>query len=209
MTYYPPRPANAIAPTQLSIYEKEGWVLQTKMDGMCGVFVLDGSSYHGMNRQLEPIRRWSITEDHKAAIREFLPSDGQYVLVGEVIHGRVVADHIKHNPIFFHDVLVAGGKSLVGTTYADRQKLLEQLLPAREGETETHHIFNRYVWRARNYTKDFAKTYELLQRKRAWFPEYEGVVLKRPKARLMPTVKATANESWQLKSRFPTDTLTF
>ena len=67
--------------------------------------------------------------------------------------------HIK-DTLFIHDVLVNDGTYLLGTTYAQRYKLLMDLfLKGDEKNVFSHFILNDNAWLARNIRNDFVKVY--------------------------------------------------
>lgn len=203
--FYPPRPVNACSPNQLDLFEAEGWWAQTKFDGTCGIFTVGGGVVKAMTRHgpNSPMKRWTPTPAHTEALLS-LPTDDQLcVFVGETMHGRVNAPHLAHNPIILHDVLAWQGKQLTGTSYEKRMDMLELLMPGLE--YDTHYVYANHLWRMRNIKTGLRKFYDDRLRMRKWFPEYEGVVIKRPDGKLAPCDGDNRNGSWQLKCRFGQD----
>lgn len=203
--HYPPRPTNATPRRAMPIWEDEGWGAQVKFDGTCGVYsVLDGD-VRAMTRHgaASPMKRFDLTPDHKAALIALTKPGTLAVFVGELLHGRVKADHLAKNPIVLHDILHYGSP-LIGTTYEARLTMLEEL--TGDGPTtETHTVINERIWRARTIRENIGDFYDSLYKKRSWFPEYEGVVLKRLNAKLAPCDRDDRNGGWQMKSRFAED----
>jgi ATP-dependent DNA ligase len=205
--HYPPRPTNPCAKQQLALFEQEGWSAQVKFDGTCGIFsVLGSEGFRAMTRhgRTKPMVRFTASPDHKAALTSIVPTDKLYVFVAEVMQGRVNAPHLDKQPLVVNDILVADGKSLVGTAYRKRLALLEQLMPGGD-EKDTHYEVNDHLWRVRTYEKGLLQFYEHLKRTRVWHPEYEGVVLKRMAAPLSSCDRDNRNSGWQRKSRFADD----
>ena len=210
--FYPPRPENACSPAQIGVYEADGWWAQTKFDGTCGVFTVsaDGRvrkamTRHGSNK---PMVRWTATPEHfehLASLCDQRDPSAINVFVGEVLHGRVKAKHLAKTPIIIHDILVHNGKHLFQSKYGMRFKAYLAPLAEKGKMLDTHYELTDRVGIIRNVGCELSSFYYDLERKRKWFPEYEGVVLKNPNARLEPCTRQSANSSWQIKSRFPTD----
>lgn len=207
--HYPPRPEQACAVPQINAYEADGWVAQLKMDGTCGVIsVTAAGGWNAMSRHGPdmPMKRWNHTAEHRRDMQALCAGDGLYVFCAEVMDGRVNEPHLDKKPIFIHDILVADGRPLTGKTYDERLALLATLTQAPEPtQNAPFHVITDRVYLARTYRSDLVKTYRELERMRQWFPEYEGLVLKNPRARLANCDRNGPNAKWQVKSRFPTD----
>ena len=199
---YPPRPDFVLTYDRIPFYEEDGWVGQYKKNGTCTIIAMspDGE-FIAMNRHAEEHRAWLLTGHIKNVLRKLLPKGSWTVLVAEILHSKTPT--IK-DTIYVHDVIVHGSKQLVGTTFEERQKLLERLLPKGE-EKYSHFEIDPKVWRAKVLTQDILKAYQ-----RITDPTIdEGVVMKRRTGKLRDCYRADANCAWQAKVRYATKNYQF
>ncbi len=153
-----------------------------------------------MNRHNERHKAWQPDESTRKAFRD-LPG-GWYVFVAELLHSKVPS---IRNTNYINDILVADSESLVGTTFAERQKMLSELFPgAVPSMARSHSVIDSNTWLARNYKGGFQTLFDSLTA-----AEDEGLVLKDPQATLNYCSRATANSGWQVKCQKPTKVLSF
>jgi len=199
---YPPRPDFVLTFDRIPYYEKLGWVGQYKKNGTCTILAMGpNAEFVAMNRHNEEHRAWQLTPHIKDVLRELLPRRHWTVLVGEIMHSKTPT--IK-DTIYFHDVIVHESRQLVGSTYADRQKILERLLPAQSEEYSHFKVENR-VWRAKMLKSGILQAFQEIQDTKI----DEGIVLKDPRGKLKPCYKADANCAWQAKVRYATKNYQF
>jgi hypothetical protein len=197
---WPPRPSKAVSKSLLSGYSADGWIAQAKMNGTCNVLAVapDRNSVRTMSRHNSEHKLWSPSA-HTVAPFKKLPGDGWYVFIAELMHSKVPGIRDIN---YIHDIVVADGKQLVGSTFAERQALLHDLFgnPVVTPETPiTHFVLDDHTWLARNFTRGFPNLFERMHDK----PESEGLVLKNPKGRLEMCAKQSSNQQWQVKCRKP------
>jgi len=196
---WPPRPGseNVISKALLGHYEEQGWIAQTKMNGTCNVMAVapDRKTIKAMSRHNDEHKLWAPSA-HTAAPFKNLPGTGWYVFLAELMHSKVSDGPRDTN--YIHDILVADGEYLVGTTFAERQALLHKLLvKPTSKKTYTHFVIDDHTWVARNYTQGFEDLFETLIET----PAYEGVVLKNPNGKLGMCSREKSNSAWQVKCR--------
>lgn len=196
----PPRPERAIPPAMLAFYEQLGWFAQLKKNGTCSVIYVSpekevtGYGRHGAEKH----RSWSFTENSRKAF-ETLPGSGWYVFVAELMHSKVPGIRDTN---YVHDILVSDGKYLLGTTYAQRLKIINQLLVGPDCTLEPGYWKKSdHLWIVRNFRENFAELFASLQKKdgagKDLHPGDEGLVLKNPSGLL--SVKN--NGEWAVKCR--------
>jgi hypothetical protein len=212
---WPPRPERAFPPSRLNIYSTMGdQSAQVKMNGTSTViYVKPDRSLIFKTRHNTDHKIWTPKPD---LVKPFydLAGTGWYVFVAELLHSKVTGG--PRDVLYLHEIIVKDGEYLIGTTFAERQRILyetflgkvtaeqvvspfgEPFLPfGRAAETTlSHHVLDSHVWLARNYTGDFAALFKALDK-----PEHEGLVLKSFNARLEPCSRQSANSTWQTKSR--------
>jgi len=191
---WPPRPETKVARPMLGFYQNLGWYAQKKKNGTCTVIFARGKEVifktrHGDENDGDH-RMWTPNAEHK---RFFSGSEGWNVFVAELLHSKVSGGPKDHLYIF--DQLVDNGVSLVGQTFDERY----QALKARFGgeSQDDHFLLHQHVSLAKCFKSGFEKLYTNLK------PEDEGLVLKDPKAKLLPCYRADSNWGWQVKCRIP------
>lgn len=199
---YPPRPDYVLTKDRITHYEKEGWAAQYKKNGTCTIIAMSPEGeFHAMNRHAEEHKAWNLTEHIKKVLRHYLPKGHWTVLVGEILHSKTPT--IK-DTIYIHDVIVHLSKQLVGSSFEERQILLEKLLP-NGIEHYSHFEIDPFVWKAKLFRTNIEQ--EFLSVKDPKIDE--GVVLKKLNGKLKPCVKADSNSGWQAKVRYPTKNYQF
>lgn len=195
---WPPRPDNKVSKTLLNYYEKQQWVAQAKLNGTCNVMAVspDRKTIKAMTRHNEPHKLWSPSA-HTAKTFADLSGDGWYVFVAELMHSKVSGIRDIN---YIHDVLVADGEYLVGTTLAERQAILQNLFPVKLTDKTplSHFVIDEHTWLVRNHTVGFGNLFEKLNS-----PEHEGLVLKNPQSKLSMCSRQATNQTWQVKCRRP------
>ena len=187
---WPPRPEVKVPQALLSHYERQGWQAQVKKNGTCTVIFAKGDQVIFKTRHDDDHKLWTPKPEH---IAFFAGSKDWNVFVAELVHSKT--KHIK-DQLYIFDQIVKDGKHLVGSPFAVRQAMLRERFPTQASERDQLRV-SEFVSLAKNFKGGFAKLFDTLQ------PEDEGLVIKKPDARLEPCYKPTANVSWQVKSRIP------
>ena len=146
---FPPRPENALSPDSLVFYEKIlKWVFQFKKNGTNTViFVSPEKEYTIKTRHKTDHKAWSMTDHIKKELTRLFPEKNWLVLSAELLHSKTV--EIK-DTIYIHDILVFNNELLVGSTFMQRQKILEAHLKTNI-ETYSHYVCDNQnkVWFAK------------------------------------------------------------
>jgi hypothetical protein len=183
----PPRAEAKIPVGLLRMYEKQNWVAQVKKNGTNSViFVGPDRKPFAYNRHGEPHRQWKF-DAASAELFRAIPGQGWYVFNAELLHSKVSGG--PRNTNYVHDLLVADGEYLLGSTYLERVTLLEKLLFdvsglfASDATFKTSHFeLTPTTWLATWIVGNFVSNYEALSA-----PEDEGLVLKDPQGKLRTT----------------------
>lgn len=202
---WPPRPEKPAPPSLLKHFEQCGYVAQHKLNGTCNVIAVppDRSRLVCMNRHADEHKAWQPTAKSSAAFRA-LRGKGWWVFVAELMHSKVPGIRDVN---FLNEVLVADGVHLSGTTFIERQQIINDAfarLLATAGETDSHFDLDGHTWIAKLHTQGFSRIFKGLTR-----PEHEGLVLKDPRARLVQCGRPSANAKWQVKVRRPHENYAF
>lgn len=195
---FPPRPAIVAPSSGLKTYERMGFIAQPKMNGSCSVLLLDGSTAKAMGRHNNVLTRELISEED---LKRLHRGAGDMVLVGEYLNKS--QKDFQNRPLVgfvIFDILVYSGKHLLGTTFLQRQELLDTLFPFGNSYDAFIDNVGPNTYRAKNFTSNF----ESLWKEAIKIQMYEGFVLKRPSGILENGFKESNNTGWQLKMRKPT-----
>lgn len=199
---YPPRPDKAIPSALLGFYENRNWMAQIKKNGTCNVLTVTadekGRHVAAMTRHKTGHELWTPNDVSEAAFKA-LPGDGTWVFVAELLHSKVKGG--PQNTNYLHDCLVADGKYLLGSAYADRYiKLVHAFTPQlKSGEDDAYKINDNTFILKNFYPGDdlsFKDRFKALSK-----PEDEGLVLKDPGARLRLCDREKANVDGMVKCR--------
>lgn len=194
---YPPRPEYIITSDRLKVYEKDGWTAQYKKNGTCSLVVVGpNNEFHMMDRHAETQKMWKPSLTIIESVRKLCPRDKWTVLVAEGLHNKTPT--IK-DTLYFFDIIVKDSVYLTGTTFLERQAMLEAMFPAN-AESYSHYVTTDKIWRAKLLTKNFLKTFRDIKDPKI----DEGLVLKKPTAKLDFCDKEKSNAGWQLKIRYAT-----
>lgn len=195
---WPPRPANAQSPELLKMYERMGWVAQTKKNGTCNFIAISPEKeLITMNRHNEPHKSWVPNRTLMAPFLS-LPGKGWYVFIAELLHNKVTGGPRDTNYIF--EVLVNDGDYLVGSTQAERNALLQELFPIASEDYEKY-VVDEHTWIAKNQVATADRSFKAMFQETLSQPENEGIVLKNPNAKLQFCSRQAANSDWQVKCR--------
>ena len=168
------------------------------MNGSCGVLILDGSTSKIMGRHNNHFAREAVP---KEVLSKAHRGAGYMVVTGERMDKSKKDGNKKTFTGFvIFDILVFNGKHLIGSTFEERQNLLDTLYP-----TTTY--FDKYIdkisdsiYRAKNFKSNFTEIWKDLTS----IDMYEGFVLKKPTGKLENGFREANNTGWQIKCRKPT-----
>jgi ATP-dependent DNA ligase len=204
MYLFPPRAEKAIKPEELEDVEPDTWIAQPKYNGSCSSLFLKGhEGYELYNRHRERLTlqrpiRYELLND----------SDKWMVLCGEYLNKNKLGEGKQpfNHKFVIWDILVWQGTYLLGWETEQRLSLLYELFgTSRAAVTDTHfslyeHLISTHVkdvYLAPTYTSYFKPLYDdLIQT-----DLYEGLVLKRAKAKLEIGMHSNNNSRWQIKAR--------
>lgn len=190
---YPPRPAT-VAPSEALSSWRSGWVAQPKLNGSCCIVATNGTDLVVNNRHNSTFARMKLETSHLKR----LSKNGKWVvIVGEYMNKSQRSGTGLFNQKFvIFDVLVWDSKYLIGSTFEERQAILDEAYTttAYDGFIEK---INDTIYRACNFRSNFPQTWNKL----VAIEMYEGLVLKRGNAELTPGLSAANNTGWQTKCR--------
>ena len=197
---YPPRPKNAIPSSDLNSYDNGTMLAQPKLDGSNCLIFTDGKTVKVMNRHSQPITRFEIPTEEILSL--YKGSGGWTVINGEYMNKSKrdeTGNTFNHKFVIF-DILVNDGDYLIGKTFDQRVKILDEMFGTIESEKQYLYSISVNVFRVKTYTERLLDNFERLVR----IDMVEGLVMKRKNARLEIGNTELNNVNSQLKSRKPT-----
>jgi hypothetical protein len=198
---FPPRPENAITANMLGYYEGKNWVAQYKKNGQLAVIGIGPDGFEFMNRHRDELN-WNPTVEICSRLREIFGSDKWTVLVGELLHNKVIG---QRDGLYLFDILVLDGEYLVGETLGTRMAyLMHRIQPYAVGQTYCQFTLSPNLGVAYSHDMNFRGLFDGISD-----PADEGLVLKDPSAPLNDCYRSKANASWQVKCRHPKENYIF
>ena len=193
---YPPRPVAKIIPDLLGFYENRGYWGQIKMNGTCSILgVGPKGEIYTRSRHGEDHRAWKPSEE---SLRPFKNTANGWwrVFVVEVMDAKTPS--IK-DTIYVHDIIVNDGVILEGTTFSERQDILQAIFSNRTKGGLGYEKVTDKVWLAVLIKSGFKAIFDSIDDPKV----NEGLVLKDPNGKLKPMWRENANSGWQVKCRKP------
>jgi hypothetical protein len=195
---HPPRPEIKAPPKAIKTYERMGFWGQPKLNGSCGLGFIKPGKTKVMGRHQESFKRQIIPMEDFQRIHQ---GNGWMVLTGEYMNKsqRGLDGKVLNGCFCIFDILVYGGQYLIGSTFEERQDLLDTLYSLTPYDPFMDKVSNN-IYRVKNFKTNFEPVYNQL----ITIDMYEGWVLKKPKGVLETGYRPNNNTGWQLKMRKPT-----
>lgn len=192
----PPRAENQVLPESLPLFEERGYLAQFKKNGTYSVvYVSPAGEVSFLDRNKKP-HASSFWAPGPAKVDQFRRRAGKgwRVFCAELLHKKGDGGH--RDTFYLHDVLVMDGEHLVGSTYAQRYSILQDVF-LRDGSafTSSHWVLDEGLWLARNIRKGFRTAFDSIADPR----QDEGLVLKDPRGAL----SIRPSPGWSVKCRRP------
>ena len=136
---YPPRPRNAISPVDLNFWDNGTLISQPKLNGSNSLIFTNGVKAIVMNRHNQ--RLTNVRVDDSEILSLYRGNGGWMILNCEYLNkskqdeNRLVFNH----KLVIFDILVNNSDYLVGQTFEQRIKLLDELYGQKDCEIS---IFN-------------------------------------------------------------------
>jgi hypothetical protein len=202
---YPPRPKNAIPDHEISQFESTwSMIAQPKLNGSNCVIFTDGERQIVMNRHNQRLTNFRLTESE---IKGIYHGEGWMVINGEYMNKNKMDENrqlFNHKFVIF-DILTFNGEYLVGKTFEERVKLLDELYGQVESEKDYLYKISDNIYRVKSYNTGFRALFDKLTQ----IDMVEGLVMKRKNARLELGTSELNNAKNQLKCRKPTKNYKF
>lgn len=203
---YPPRPKNAIPDSDLNFWDNGSLVAQPKLNGSNCVIFMNGEKTLIMNRHGQymtnvNIQRNEVSELFRGDIGNWTVLNGEYLNKSKQDENRITFNH----KLVLFDILVYNSDYLVGQTFEQRIKLLDDLYGQKDSEKSYLYSISDNVYRVKSFDTGFKSLYDQLTP----IDMIEGLVLKRKNAKLELGISENNNIKSQLKARKPTKNYKF
>ena len=193
---FPPRPKNAIPDTELNFWDNGSLIAQPKLNGSNCVIFTNGVKTIVMNRHNQRLTNFNLSDNE---IKDIYRGNGWMILNGEYMNKSKSDENsqvFNHKFVIF-DILAFEGEYLVGKTFEERIKLLDELYGQVDSEKEYLYSVTTNVYRVKSYLVDFKDIFDRLTP----IDMIEGLVMKRKTARLELGTSENNNTKSQLKCR--------
>jgi ATP-dependent DNA ligase len=199
---YPPRPKNPIKSEDLQYFENQNqFICQSKLNGSNCVIFMNGEKMMIMNRHGQymtnvNISRNEVSELFRGELGKWMVLNCEYLNKSKQDENRVVFNH----KLVIFDILVYNSDYLVGQTFEQRIKLLDDLYGQKDSEKSYLYSISDDVYRVKSFESGFKSLFDNLTQ----IDMVEGLVLKRKNAKLEIGNTENNNTKSQLKARKPT-----
>jgi hypothetical protein len=198
---FPPRPKNAVNPDELNFWDNHSLIGQPKLNGSNCTIYTNGTQSIVMNRHNQRLSNFDLSQPEIKSL--FRGSNSKWlVLNGEYLNKSKkdeTGNEFNHKFIIF-DILVYNSDYLVGRTFEERIKILDELYGTNKSEKSYLYSINENTYRVKSFETGFTSLFEALTP----IDVIEGLVLKRKSARLEMGTTENNNIKSQIKSRKPT-----
>jgi hypothetical protein len=194
---YPPRPKNAISPEDLDFWDNNNMICQPKLNGSNASIYTNGQKIIVMNRHGQKLTNVRVSDSEILSIYK---GDGGWMVLNCEYLNKSKSD--ENNEVFNHkfvifDILAYNGEYLVGSTFYERIKLLDDLYGFDDSERDYLYKISDNFYRVKSYNNGFKKIfYDLTP-----IDMIEGLVMKRKNAKLEIGATELNNVKSQLKCR--------
>ena len=222
---YPPRAEKALPSSSIEQYDNHArtasgygiYGAQPKLNGDCMLIFTNGIETIVKNRHKENFKKTiTMMEDLKRVHRETLDGTKNkwMVLVGEyMIKSKMNADgKVWNNKFVIFDIIVYDGMQLLGTTFEERQTLLDQLYGKEDAsftrgmnDERTGVYDDKFIYATSmpniHRVRTFKDCLSALWNDLVKIDMYEGLVFKRASAKLENGLSENNNTLSQVKIR--------
>lgn len=203
---YPPRAEVQCSPDKIVNFDNAEYLAQPKLNGSCSILQLD-------DRGLAKV--WSrynapLSNVKDLGFEQLYSGRGEMLLAGEYMNKNQQGVNGEFNHKFvIWDILKYNGVALIGSTTQERCDMLNGLYGSmsmwvnEQGEM----VHEPFIYRVKDdvyRVASFVNGFTALYRDMIKYQAYEGLVMKRKEAKLVPGFNEKNNAGWQVKCRKPT-----
>lgn len=199
---YPPRPKNAVPPSDIGVWDNGSLLAQLKFNGSNCTIYTNGVDVRVYNRHNQRMTNFNLTKDellklHVGEIGSWVVINGEYMNKSKKDEKGLPFNH----KLVVFDILVLNSDHLVGKTFQERVDILDDLYGTVESEKPYLWRISENIYRVKTYYTGFDELFNNFTK----IDMIEGIVGKRKKARLEVGTSETNNHKSQVKFRKPTN----
>jgi hypothetical protein len=218
---FPPRPENAVHVDAIMEYDNGEYMGQPKLNGDSMLVFTNGDELVYMNRHNKAFKKAMPNMDrlkqlHRQTVKPGATDKKWIVLVGEYMDKgkRNEWDENFNGNFVIFDVLVLDSVQLIGRTFEERERMLDKMYGTDDKEITKDGVRQHEflyvtavpgVYRVKSFREDLRAVWDRLVK----VDMYEGLVLKRAKAKLENGVSERNNTASQVKIRKETKNYKF
>jgi len=200
---YPCRPANAIKPETLDLWDNSTMAAQLKINGSNTLVFTNGESIRVMGRHNQMLTNFQISKDEiiENLYKPLNLSGNWIVLNGETLNKSKLDESGQtfNQKLILFDILVFDSNYLVGRTFKERIDILDDIYGKKESDKEYLHGISNNIYRVKSYDSGFKELFDNYTK----INLIEGLVLKRKNSKLEVATGEKNNWRSQLKCRKP------
>jgi len=200
---YPCRPANAISPEDLNMWDDQSMVAQLKTNGSNTLIFTNGENLRVMGRHNQFLTNFQISKDEIIEnLYKPLNLKGNWlVLNGETLNKSKLDERgvTFNQKIILFDILVFDSDYLVGKTFQERIHLLDSIYGQKSSSKEYLHGISENIFRVKSHDSGFKNLFDNYTK----IDLVEGLVLKRKNSKLELATGEKNNWRSQIKCRKP------
>lgn len=200
---YPPRPESKIRSTEVVKYDNGNFIGQPKLNGSNCTVYTNGIDVYIMNRHKGILSNVIL---NKKVFTDLHKGNGWMAINGEYMNKskKNGQDLIFNHKFIIFDILVYDGKQTIGKTFGERVDLLNKLYDSVSYDKFIRKI-NDDIYIVETFFNGFESIYNDLIN----VDMYEGLVIKKTKAKLKNGISEKNNTESQIKVRKPTKNYDF
>jgi ATP-dependent DNA ligase len=201
---YPCRPANAVTPDDLELWDNGSMFAQLKFNGSNTLIFTNGDIVRVMGRHSQSLSNFAISKEEIInSIYRPLNINGNWLVInGETLNKskRDENGQVFNQKLVLFDILVHNSDYLLGKTFQERAELLQKLWVTHTTTKDYLLGISENIFLAKSYMTDFKELFNEYTK----IDMIEGLVLKRKNARLESGTTEKNNWRSQIKVRKPT-----
>jgi ATP-dependent DNA ligase len=194
---YPPRPKNAIPSDRIGSWDNGTMIAQPKLNGSNCLIFTDGKDVIVYNRHNQRLTNYNLSENE--VLSSLYRGEGWMVINGEYLNkakNDETGGQFNHKLVIF-DIIVLNGDYLVGTSFEERVKMLDNMYGTNECSKPYLFGISDNIYRVKSFTGDFVNLFDELTK----IDMVEGMVMKRANAKLELGTSENNNTKSQIKAR--------
>lgn len=199
---YPPRPKNAVCPSDIQMFDNNSMIAQCKLNGSNCTIYTNGDDFLAYNRHGLHLSNFQLQKEEILKLYKNINKGTWLVLNGEYLNKsqKDETGQVFNHKFVIFDLLVIDSNYLIGKTFQDRVEILDKLYGRENSEKDYLYKITENIYRVKSYQSGFKDLYNQLTK----IDIVEGIVCKRSSSKLELGISENNNFKSQIKFRKPT-----